>query len=45
MEKKVTKANQMLVMFQRNVHVALKTAKETAYNTFVQPHLVYAWSP
>ena len=48
MEEKVTKANQMLAMIQRNVHVASKIIRELAYNTFVRPHLEYAsvvWSP
>ena len=41
-EEKVTKANQMLVMIRRNVHVASKTTRELAYCTFVQPYLEYA---
>ena len=47
-EEKVTKANQMLAMIRRNLHIASKITRELAYNTFVRPHLEYAsvvWSP
>ena len=41
-EENVTKANQILAMIQRNVHVALKSPGIIEYNTFVQPKV---WSP
>jgi len=46
--RKVTKANQILAMIQRNVHLASATTRELTYNALVCPHLEHAsvlWSP
>ena len=47
-EQKVSKANNMLALIQRNLKVSSINTKELAYKALVRPHLEYAstvWSP